>query len=221
MGIMVFLILNRRHFYNFQSGKRETMVNGANKITLFRISMLPFLVFLLLAVERFSGRIPGRSAGPLLVFAFAVTFLSDFIDGKLARVRKLETYIGKILDSGSDYMLLGATAVSFFFFKLLKPWLFWIIIGRLFINALGMFTLFLVRKKLSPQTTIFGKVAIAAIMVLFVLESASISLPGSIGGIFPSIIRYIEIGTGVLLLLSVVDKIIYFLKAFNPAAEAE
>jgi phosphatidylglycerophosphate synthase len=215
LGVMIFLILNTHHFYNFQSGEKETRVNWANKITLFRISMLPFLIFLLLAVERFSGGAPRHNTGPVLVSAFAITFLSDFVDGRLARSRKLETYIGKILDSGSDYMLLGTTAVSFFLTKLIKPWLFWTIIGRLFINALGMFILFLVRKKLSPQTTIIGKVAIAAIMILFVLESASIPLAEISGGIFPAVVGYIEIGVGILILLSVADKIVYFVRSFR------
>jgi phosphatidylglycerophosphate synthase len=217
LGIAAFLIISRRQFYNLHSGQGETRVNGANKITLFRISMLPFLVFLLLAVERF----PGKNTGPVLVIALALTFLSDLIDGRIARTKKLETYIGKILDSGSDYMLLGATAVSFFYFRLIRPWLFWIIIGRLFINALSMFVLFLVRKKLSPQTTIFGKVAIAAIMVLFVIEAAVIALGGISTGVLPLIVRYAEIAVCILIVLSVIDKILYFVRSVSRPREAE
>jgi phosphatidylglycerophosphate synthase len=206
---MFFLILGRSQFYNLHSGEREAKVNIANKITLFRISMLPLLVFFLLALEYF----PRIKTGPVLVIALALTFVTDIFDGKLARAKKLETYIGKILDSGSDYTLLGTTAISFYCFKLIKPWLFWIIIGRLFINALGMAILFLIKKKLRPQTTIFGKAAIAAIMVLLVLESAAAPLAGLSIKVLPQVIRYIEIAAGIFIGLSVADKVVYFIKS--------
>ncbi|MDR1931054.1 MAG: CDP-alcohol phosphatidyltransferase family protein [Treponema sp.] len=218
--IAAFLLINRDQFYNCRSGERENRVNIANKITLFRISMLPFLIFLLLGVERY----PGKNTGPVLVIAFALTFASDFIDGRLAKTRKIETNIGKILDSGSDYMLLGATAVSFFSFRLIKPWLFWIIMGRLFINALGMFILFLIRRKLNPQTTIFGKAAIAAIMVLFVFEAVPLAgiLPDTRPGrLLPIVIWYLERGVCILILLSVIDKILYFIKSLRETRRAD
>jgi phosphatidylglycerophosphate synthase len=195
--IALFLVLNRAFFYNTRSGAAEETVNAANKISLFRISMLPFLFFLILASQR-------QNIGPALVISTALTFLSDFIDGRLARARDMETCMGKILDSASDYLLLGTTAAAFFFYGLIKTWLFGIIIGRLFINALGMMILSLVRKKLTPQTTFFGKIAIAAIMILMVLESAAL-----FAGTAPWMI-FVEIAAGAVIGVSVIDKALYF-----------
>jgi phosphatidylglycerophosphate synthase len=151
-------------------------------------------------------------AGPVLTVAFALTFLSDFFDGRIARTMRMETYAGKILDSASDYLLLGITAGAFFFFKLLKPWLFWVIIGRLFFNALGMLILFLVHRKLRPQTTPLGKVAIAAIMILLVIEAAK-----PLG--FPDWIVYAEFAAAVLIGISVIDKLLYLIRGLQVKAE--
>jgi len=202
-----FLLLNRPSFYNVHTNMRETRVNFANKITLFRISMLPFLVFLIFASNR-------RSVGPSLLIALAVTFASDFLDGRIARTKRLETHIGRILDSASDYVLLGTTAWAFFFFKVIKTWLFLLIIGRLFINALGMMILSLVRKKLLPQTTRLGKIAIAAIMILFVIETAA-----AIFGPWPWV-AWIECAAAAVIGLSVIDKLLYFIRSMQAATTA-
>jgi phosphatidylglycerophosphate synthase len=204
LGVLLFLVKNRQLFYKINGGQRETCVNAANKITLFRITMLPFLIFLTLVSQRFQAR-------PVLAAAFALTFASDFLDGWVARTRKLETYIGRILDSASDYLLLGTLTGALFFFKLVSSWLFWLIMGRLLLNALIMFILFLVHKKLKPQTTPLGKTAIAAIMVLLVMEAAKpMGLPGWIS--------YIERAAALVIALSVIDKLVYLTKGLQDKA---
>jgi CDP-diacylglycerol--glycerol-3-phosphate 3-phosphatidyltransferase len=200
--ISAFLILNRGFFYNIRSGEAETRVNISNKITLFRITMLPFLIFLIYASRK-------QSIGPVLVVSIALTFLSDFVDGRLARAKNLETYMGTILDSASDYLVLGVTTATLCFFRLIKTWLFLLIAGRLFIHSFGMMILYFVRKKLSPQTTILGKVTIAIIMVFLVLESAALFLGR------PSWMDYAEITVGAVIFLSIIDKIVYFAKSFG------
>jgi CDP-diacylglycerol--glycerol-3-phosphate 3-phosphatidyltransferase len=199
LAISVFLAANRNCFYHIRSGEAEIRVNLSNKITLFRITMLPFLIFLIYASQK-------QPVGPALVIAIALTFLSDFIDGRLARAKNLETYIGKILDSAGDYLVLGTTTAALCFFRQIKIWLFLLIAGRLFIHALGMLILYLLRKKLSPQTTIVGKFTIAAIMVFLVLESAILFLGR------PSWMNYVEIAVGMVIFFSVIDKLVYFVK---------
>ncbi|MDR2049711.1 MAG: CDP-alcohol phosphatidyltransferase family protein [Treponema sp.] len=198
--VSLFLAANRSCFYNIRSGEAESRVNLSNKITLFRITMLPFLIFLIYASQK-------QSVGPALVITVALTFLSDFIDGRLARAKNLETYMGKILDSASDYLILGTTAAALCFFRRIKTWLFLLIVGRLFIHALGMLILYLLRKKLSPQTTIAGKITIAVIMVFLVLEFAVLFLGR------PLWMNYVEIAVGIVICLSVADKVIYFVKS--------
>jgi phosphatidylglycerophosphate synthase len=64
--------------------------------------MLPFLLFLILAFQYYP-------VGPVLLSVFCLIFITDMADGYLARAKKEETFIGKILDSigDTDYPLLG------------------------------------------------------------------------------------------------------------------
>lgn len=199
LAVALLLIGKRAFFYNLQTGLPERGVNLSNKITLFRITMLPFLLFLIAAQN--------HGVGPALVIATALTFVSDFFDGRLARAKNMETYMGKLLDSASDYLLLGTTTAAFFLLARLKTWLFAVIIGRLCVNALGMTILSLVRKKLSPQTTFLGKVTIAAIMILLVIESLALFMGA------PFWLGYVEAAAGIMVGLSVFDKAVYFVKA--------
>ncbi|MDR2181763.1 MAG: CDP-alcohol phosphatidyltransferase family protein [Treponema sp.] len=205
--ILCFLLKNQRFFYRIKTGERETFVNAANKLTLFRITMLPFLIFLTLASYH-------HGAGPVLSAAAALAFISDFFDGRISRKAGLESYMGKILDSASDYMLLGTIAAVFCYFRLLPLWLFLLIAGRLLFNGLVMLALFLILKKLHPQTTPFGKTAIAAIMILLVMEAAK-----PLG--LPFWIRYIEFAAGSLIAASVIDKILFFFRTLRGAARTK
>jgi phosphatidylglycerophosphate synthase len=208
-GIFLFLVKSKPYFYNIHSGKQETVVNVANKITLFRITMLPFLVFLTLVSQKYRNESGNPlNTGPALTLVFALTFASDFFDGRVARTRKLESYIGKILDSASDYLLLGVCAIAFFCYNLLKPWLFLLIIIRLLFNALVMLTLFKVHKKLNPQTTYLGKTAIAVIMMLLVLEAAK-----PLG--LPSWVSFLEPAAAIIIGVSLIDKLVYLIKGLQ------
>jgi phosphatidylglycerophosphate synthase len=207
--IFLFLEKNKSFFYNIRTGKQETVVNGANKITLFRITMLPFLVFLTLVSQKHSNESGSPiNTGPALTLVFALTFASDFFDGRVARARKLESYMGKILDSASDYLLLGVCAIAFFYYNLLKPWLFLVIIVRLLFNALVMLTLFKIQKKLDPQTTCLGKTAIAVIMMLLVLEAAKL-----LG--LPYWVSYLEPAAAIIIGVSLIDKLLYLIKGLQ------
>ena len=205
--IFLFLIKNKNLFYKTANGEKETSLNSANKITLLRITMLPFLILLTLVSQKYVKH-TSLADNFLLTGAFALTFATDFIDGQLVRIKKNETYIGKILDSTSDYLLLGITAGAFYYFELLPPWLFLIIIIRLFLNALVMLILFLVQKKLSPQTTFLGKTAIAVIMVLLVLKAANMTA-------YLRWIHWAEDAAAVLIGISIIDKIIYLIKGLK------
>jgi CDP-diacylglycerol--glycerol-3-phosphate 3-phosphatidyltransferase len=211
--VLCFLLRNRRLFYNTASGKAENSVNGANTITLFRITMLPLLILLTLVSQKHGGRPGGSGAGLALTAAFALTFASDFVDGRLARRRNQVTYIGRILDSACDYLLLGVSAGAFFYFDLLTGWLFALILIRLFLNAAVMLILFVIHRKLSPQTTPLGKIAIAAIMALLVLEAAR-TLP------LPHWTGYAEPAAALVIGISLIDKLVFLVRGIRGGAGA-
>jgi len=196
-GVSVYLIVKRKFFYLVKTGKALSSVNLASRITLFRLTMTPTVLFLIIALK-------SSHVGPVLVLFIGISCLSDLFDGYISRRCDEETFMGKILDSACDYLFLGIVAIAYYIYSFLPSWLFWLIISRLLLHSAGMLILFLLRRKLIPQTTIMGKVAVAATMVLFVFKP--------VARVFPAMVswtRFIETGAGILIGLSLVDKILY------------
>ena len=197
------LVMKRRFFYLTRNGKVLSTVNLASKITLFRISMIPLVLFLIIAMKNYH-------VGAVLAVFIGLVCLSDFFDGYISRRRNEETFMGRILDSSCDYLLLGVVAIAFHIDGLLSHWLFWLLLSRLLLHSLGMLVLFLLRRKLNPQTTLFGKIAVAATMVLFVYMPAAWIFPVLMPGV-----KLVEICAGILIALSLVDKGIYLARGIR------
>ena len=83
-------------------------MNTPNKITLFRIILIPvFIVVFLL-------RIPDeRTSDIIALVIFSVASLSDFLDGYLARKYKMVTDFGKLMDPLADKLLVCITLICF------------------------------------------------------------------------------------------------------------
>ncbi len=71
-----------------------------NVLTLSRIAAIPLLV-VLVALGR-----PGTDVGACLVFGIAA--VTDYFDGKLARDRRQQSDLGRMLDPIADKLLVGA-----------------------------------------------------------------------------------------------------------------
>lgn len=101
-------------------------MNLPNKITIFRVIMIPiFLVFLL---------IPGIPNGKYIAAAiFIIAALTDFLDGYLARKYHLITNFGKFMDPLADKLLVCSALICFVQLELLPAWIVIIIISREFI----------------------------------------------------------------------------------------
>jgi len=200
--LFLFLVLKifKADFAMAEGGTRLERVNLANRITLFRVSSLPTLLFLVIASRDYSIRIP------LLAF-MALVFASDFLDGWVSRTRGQVTKIGKLLDSASDYLVLVVLTVVFFNFRFVKSWFFWLVVGRLGEQAVFMAIIFLVRGRVKPRTTFLGKAAIASIMVLYSgLLLELFVLPFG----FAKAMRILELLVACIIVVSVVDKAIAF-----------
>ncbi len=83
-------------------------MNAPNKITLFRVVLIPvFVVFFLL-------RIPNETASDIIALCiFAVASLSDFLDGYLARKNNMVTDFGKLMDPLADKLLVCIALICF------------------------------------------------------------------------------------------------------------
>ena len=82
------------------------MLNAPNKITIFRIFLIPILIILLL-VTSISNRFF------LALIVFLVASFTDHLDGKLARKYGQITTFGKFLDPLADKMLVMSAIICF------------------------------------------------------------------------------------------------------------
>ena len=100
-------------------------MNLPNKLTMFRILMVPvFLV--LLCVPQIEALIGEKTLLIATAAVFAVTFLTDMIDGKIARKYGLITDFGKFMDPLADKFLVMAAMLGILVrFEDLRPVFVW------------------------------------------------------------------------------------------------
>jgi len=102
-------------------------MNLPNKLTLFRVVLIPFFVFFLLApyFEEYGNYIA--------VAIFIVASITDFLDGKIARKYNLVTNFGKFMDPLADKLLVCSALICLIQLGQLPAWIVIIIISREFI----------------------------------------------------------------------------------------
>ena len=81
-------------------------MNLPNKLTVFRIILVPIIVLFLLCEQ-----IPGRYFMALLLF-FVASY-TDYLDGKIARKNNLITDFGKLMDPIADKILVMSIFICF------------------------------------------------------------------------------------------------------------
>ena len=101
-------------------------MNLPNKITVFRILMIPFFVACMLIKE-----IPYHEIIAGVIFIIAA--LSDLVDGKIARRFNLVTNFGKFMDPLADKLLVQSALLCFVTIGLLPAWIAIVIMSREFI----------------------------------------------------------------------------------------
>ncbi len=101
-------------------------MNLPNKITIFRVCMIPIFVFFMLVTGIPGGRYIAASI-------FIIAALSDLLDGYIARKHNLVTNFGKFMDPLADKLLVSSALICLVDLKLLPAWIVIIIIAREFI----------------------------------------------------------------------------------------
>ena len=101
-------------------------MNLPNKITLFRVVMIPvFLVFML---------VPGITYQNYIATAlFVIASISDAVDGHLARKNNLVTNFGKFMDPLADKLLVCSALICFVELGYMQAWMVIVIIARDFV----------------------------------------------------------------------------------------
>jgi len=97
-------------------------LNIPNKITMFRIFIIPLFVVLLISDSR-----EGSMAAAVL---FSIAALSDWLDGYLARTLNQVTTLGKLLDPIADKILVTSALIPLVELDRVAAWIAVVIIGR-------------------------------------------------------------------------------------------
>lgn len=135
-------------------------MNLPNKITLFRVCMIPvFVVFMLVPA------IPGSRYIAAAIFIIAA--LSDLLDGYLARKHNLVTNFGKFMDPLADKLLVSSALICLVELGVLPAWIVIIIIAREFI--ISGFRLIASDNGIVIAASWWGKVKTAVQMVMSVM----------------------------------------------------
>lgn len=102
-------------------------MNLPNKLTTFRVILIPFFVFFMLA--------PNMTGINHYIAAaiFIVASLTDLLDGKIARKYNLVTNFGKFMDPPADKLLVCSAMICLIQTGQLAAWIVVIIIAREFI----------------------------------------------------------------------------------------
>lgn len=99
-------------------------MNIANKITLFRVFLVPLFMIVLYSNLDNSQAIAG--------FIFIFASLTDTLDGYLARSRNLVTNFGKFVDPLADKVLVSAALIALVEIGKIPGWIVVVIIAREF-----------------------------------------------------------------------------------------
>lgn len=102
-------------------------MNLPNKLTVFRVILIPFFVFFLLC-PYFDGY-----GNYIAVGIYIVASLTDMADGKIARKYNLITDFGKFMDPLADKLLVCAAMICLVGTGKLASWIVIVIISREFI----------------------------------------------------------------------------------------
>ena len=126
-----------------------------------------------------------KQADGWAVFVLAIGGLTDYLDGKLARMWNQTSRFGELADPAIDRVYILATLIVLYLRDALPLWLIVILLGRDFI--LTLVTIALTRKGLPPlQVTYIGKAATFNLLYAFplLLLALNDSAVGTIAFIF-------------------------------------
>ena len=142
-------------------------MNLPNKLTTFRVVLIPFFVFFLLT------DLVGNWGKWIALAIFIVASLTDFLDGYLARKWNLVTNFGKFMDPLADKLLVCSAMICLIEKGAIPSWIVTIIIAREFI--ISGFRLIASDNGVVIAASYWGKFKTTFQMVMVCLMIANIS----------------------------------------------
>lgn len=142
-------------------------MNLPNKLTMFRMILVPFFVLFFLA------RIPSEPACDWIALViFCVASLTDMLDGKIARKYNMITNFGKFMDPLADKILVDSALICLVALDRIPAWIVVIIIAREF--AISGFRLIAAEKGVVIAASYWGKFKTVFQMAMVILMIANI-----------------------------------------------
>ncbi len=164
-GSILFGMLKLQHLFVFENNNISMKkINISNILSLFRLSSGPTLLFLYLSANVSSFTIV------IVIIFTAIVFITDLLDGLLARILNQLTKIGKYLDASSDYMILFLVAMFFLVNNIIPLWFFILLLLRFLIVFIGNTFSLAKYKNIAHLTSFLGKASVFSLMVLFGLK---------------------------------------------------
>lgn len=136
-------------------------MNLPNKLTLFRIILVPFFVAVLL------GRPFGEASDWVALAIFVVASITDLLDGKIARKYNLITDFGKFMDPLADKILTCSGMICLIALDRIPAWVVCIIVAREF--AISGFRLVAAEKGQVIAASWWGKFKTTFQMIMVIL----------------------------------------------------
>ena len=144
-------------------------MNLPNKLTIFRVILIPFfVVFLLLDPSNLTYRYIADAI-------FIITSLTDTLDGKIARKYNLVTNFGKFMDPLADKLLVSAAMICLIATGQLAAWIVIVIISREFI--ISGFRLIASDNGIVIAASYWGKFKTVFQMLMIIVLIANIQMP--------------------------------------------
>ena len=169
-------------------------MNLPNKLTLFRVILIPFFVFFLLA-PYFEGY-----GNYIAVAIFIVASITDFLDGKIARKYHLVTNFGKFMDPLADKLLVSSALICLVDLNKIPAWIVIVIIARELI--ISGFRLVAADNGVVIAASYWGKFKTAFQMVTVIV--LILNIPGKVFAVIGTVLIYISL---VLTVISLIDYI--------------
>lgn len=170
-------------------------MNLPNKLTIFRVILIPFFViFLLLDPSNQTYRYIADAI-------FIIASLTDMLDGKIARKYNLVTNFGKFMDPLADKLLVSAAMICLIATGQLAAWIVIVIISREFI--ISGFRLIASDNGIVIAASYWGKFKTVFQMLMIIVLIANIQMP--FFTVLGTILIYVAL---VLTIVSLIDYIV-------------
>lgn len=170
-------------------------MNLPNKLTIFRVILIPFFVFFMLAPY-----FPDNGKY-IAVAIFIIASLTDMLDGKIARKYNLVTNFGKFMDPLADKLLVCSAMICLVATGQLASWIVIIIISREFI--ISGFRLIAADNGIVIAASYWGKFKTVFQMLMIIV--LILDIQNTVFQVFGVILTYVAL---ILTVVSLIDYIV-------------